>query len=55
VTVVDVNSGSYALADDELEAFDCAREKTPEGLLYLFVSVAEPPIALAWQQSARHL
>ena len=33
--VVDVNSGSYALADDELEAFDRAREKTPEGLLYL--------------------
>jgi hypothetical protein len=33
--VVDVKSGSYALADDELEAFDRAREETPDGLLYL--------------------
>ena len=33
--VVDVNSGCYALAGDELEAFDRARGKTPEGLLYL--------------------
>ena len=33
--VIDVKSGSYALADDELEAFDRAREQTPEGLLYL--------------------
>jgi hypothetical protein len=33
--VIDVKSGSYTLADDELEAFDRAREKTPEGLLYL--------------------
>jgi hypothetical protein len=33
--VIDVKSGSYALADDELEAFDRAREKTPNGLLYL--------------------
>jgi hypothetical protein len=33
--VVDVNSGSYALADDELEAFDRAQAKTPEGVLYL--------------------
>jgi hypothetical protein len=33
--VVDVESGNYALADDELEAFDRAREETPDGLLYL--------------------
>ncbi len=33
--VVDVKSGSYALAGDELEAFDRARGKAPEGLLYL--------------------
>lgn len=32
---VDVESGEYALADDELEAFDRAREKKPEGVLYL--------------------
>ncbi|MDQ3864114.1 MAG: hypothetical protein M3317_11565 [Actinomycetota bacterium] len=31
--VVDIKSGSYALADDELEAFDRAREKTPNGVL----------------------
>jgi hypothetical protein len=33
--VVDVNSGSYALADDALEAFDRAQAITPEGTLYL--------------------
>jgi hypothetical protein len=34
--VVDVDSGEYALADDELEAFARAREKTPEeGVLFL--------------------
>jgi hypothetical protein len=33
--VIDVNSGSYALADDELEAFDRAQAKSPEGVLYL--------------------
>ena len=33
--VVDVESGEYALADDELEAFDRAREKKPAGVLYL--------------------
>lgn len=33
--VVDVESGEYALDDDELEAFDRAREKKPEGVLYL--------------------
>ncbi len=33
--VVDVESGEYALADDELAAFDLAREKTLEGVLYL--------------------
>ena len=33
--VIDVKSGSYALADDELEAFDRAREEAPDGLLYL--------------------
>jgi hypothetical protein len=33
--VVDVESGDYALADDELEAFKRAREKAPEGVLYL--------------------
>ena len=33
--VVDVESGGYALADDELEAFDRAREEHPEGVLYL--------------------
>ena len=33
--VVDVNSGRYALADDELEAFDRVREESPDGLLYL--------------------
>jgi hypothetical protein len=33
--VVDVNSGEYALADDELEAFARAREKAPEGVLFL--------------------
>ncbi len=32
---VDVESGEYALADDELEAFDRAREKAPEGVLFL--------------------
>ena len=30
-----VPSGEYALADDELEAFARAREKTPEGVLFL--------------------
>ncbi len=30
--VVDVESGEYALADDELAAFDLAREKTLEGV-----------------------
>ena len=34
--VVDVDSGRYALADDELEAFDRARAQAPEGVLYLF-------------------
>jgi len=33
--VIDVKSGSYALSDDEFEAFDRAREETPDGLLYL--------------------
>lgn len=33
--VVDVESGEYALADDELEAFDRALEKKPDGVLYL--------------------
>lgn len=33
--VVDVESGGYALADDELEAFALAREEHPEGVLYL--------------------
>ena len=33
--VVDVESGAYALADDELEAFDRPRGKAPEGVLYL--------------------
>jgi hypothetical protein len=33
--VIDVKSGRYALADDELEAFDRAREDTPDGVLYL--------------------
>ncbi len=33
--VVDVDSGEYALADDELEAFPRTREKTPEGVLFL--------------------
>jgi len=33
--VMDVESGEYALADDELAAFDLARKKTPEGVLYL--------------------
>jgi hypothetical protein len=32
---VDVESGEYALADNELEAFDRALEKKPEGVLYL--------------------
>lgn len=33
--VVDVESGAYALADEELEAFSQAREKAPEGTLFL--------------------
>lgn len=33
--VLDVESGEYSLADDELEAFDLARDKAPEGVLYL--------------------
>jgi hypothetical protein len=33
--VVDVDSGEYAVADDELEAFARARERAPEGLLFL--------------------
>ena len=33
--VLDVQSGAYALADDELEAFDRAHAKAPEGVLYL--------------------
>lgn len=33
--VGDVESGGYALADDEPEAFDRAREEYPEGVLYL--------------------
>jgi hypothetical protein len=33
--VLDVESGAYALADDELDAFDRARAKAPEGVLYL--------------------
>lgn len=33
--VVDVESGQYALADDELEAFDRARAKVPDGVLHL--------------------
>ncbi|MGI9048466.1 MAG: hypothetical protein ACR2GU_03660 [Rubrobacteraceae bacterium] len=32
---LDVNSGRYALADEELEAFALAREKAPEGTLLL--------------------
>lgn len=39
--VVDVIGGEYALADDELEAFDRAREKSPEGVLYL-IRVGQP-------------
>lgn len=39
--VVDIESGEYALADDELEAFDRAREKTPEGVLYL-IRIGQP-------------
>jgi len=33
--VLDVRSGEYALADDELEAFDLAHEKAPNGIFYL--------------------
>ena len=33
--VLDVESGAYALADDELEAFDRAHAKAPAGVLYL--------------------
>ena len=32
---VDVESGQYALADEELEAFAQVREKAPEGTLFL--------------------
>jgi hypothetical protein len=39
--VVDVESGKYALADDELEAFDRASAQTPEGVLYL-IRVGQP-------------
>jgi hypothetical protein len=38
---VDVESGAYALADDELEAFDRAREKAPEGVFFL-IRVGHP-------------
>lgn len=33
--VVDVESGSHALADGELEAFARAREEAPDGVLFL--------------------
>ena len=33
--VVDVTTGRYEIADDELVAFDRAEEKNPEGLFYL--------------------
>jgi hypothetical protein len=33
--VVDVDSGDYVLADDELSAFDRAREQLPDGAFYL--------------------
>ncbi len=33
--IVDVESGAYSLADDELEAFDQAEAKSPNGLFYL--------------------
>ncbi len=39
--VLDVESGEYALADEELEAFDRARAKAPEGVLYL-IRVGKP-------------
>ena len=32
---MDVESGAYSLADDELEAFDRAEAKNPNGLFYL--------------------
>lgn len=33
--VVDVDTGGYALADDELDAFQRARQQMPEGTFYL--------------------
>lgn len=33
--VVDIESGEYALADNELEAFDRARDNAPDGVFYL--------------------
>jgi hypothetical protein len=33
--VVDVHSGRYVVADEELEAFDRARELMPDGTFYL--------------------
>jgi hypothetical protein len=33
--VIDVDSGRYVLADEELEAFDRARETMPGGTFYL--------------------
>lgn len=32
--VVDVTTGEYAIADDDLEASDLALEKNPEAILY---------------------
>ena len=33
--VLDVDSGRYVVADDELEALDRAREEMPAGVFYL--------------------
>ena len=44
--VVDVNSGRYALADDELEPSTVSERNLPTGFCTWFVSAARPPIVL---------
>lgn len=35
VVVIDVHSGGYVLADEELDAFERARSEMPDGVYYL--------------------
>lgn len=52
--VVDVTTGGYEVADDELTAFDRAREKNPEGVFYLLRVGREAAHRIGGRLSAGH-